>query len=136
MLSASSEKKLNECDPKLQSVIRTAAQYIDIVVSCGQRGKEEQDKAFAEKKSKTPWPKSKHNVLPPAIYSRAVDIAPLLRSQIPWSDRLMFYFTVGYIKAIADQLKVKIRLGADFNMDKDLHNDSFVDLPHIELMPE
>lgn len=134
MLSVNSDKILNECDPDLQRIIREAAIYIDLVVSCGKREKAEQDKAFAEKKSKTPWPKSKHNVLPPAIYSRAVDIAPLLRSKIPWNDRIMFYFTVGYIQAVADRLKIKIRLGADFNMDKDLHNDDFVDLPHIELV--
>jgi peptidoglycan L-alanyl-D-glutamate endopeptidase CwlK len=130
MLSKSSITKLNECHTDLQRLILVAAEYIDLVVVCGFRGEAEQNKAFAEKKSKLKWPNGKHNRLP----SDAVDIAPLKRSSIDWNDRLLYYFTIGYIQAVADNLGIKIRLGADFNMDKDLHNDSFVDLPHIELV--
>ena len=131
-LSNSSLAKLNECDPDLQRLIKAVSEHIDLVVTCGHRGQLEQDEAFSEGKSKLKWPNGKHNTLP----SEAVDIAPLKRSTIDWNDRLLFYFTVGYIQAVADELEIKIRLGADFNMDKDLHNDSFVDLPHIELREE
>jgi hypothetical protein len=128
-MSNSSKDKLSQCDPELQRLITAVSNYIDIVVSCGHRGKEDQDRAVAEHKSKTPYPTSKHNSLP----SRAVDVEPLKRSTIDWNDRILFYFTAGFIQCMADVLNIKIRLGADFNMDKDLHNDSFIDLPHIEL---
>ena len=48
--SKSSIKKLKQCHPYLQLVIHKAIQYFDFKVTCGYRGKVEQDKVFKSKK--------------------------------------------------------------------------------------
>ena len=48
------------------------------MIVCGHRNKEDQNKAFAEGKSKLKWPKGKHNKLP----SQAVDAAPYISGNI------------------------------------------------------
>lgn len=125
--SESSKKKLNTCEPKLQRLCYEAINIMDFTVLCGHRGKEEQDKAVAEGKSKTPYPNSKHNSSP----SKAVDLAPY---PIDWNDRERFVLLIGIIKGLAHAYGIKIRCGADFNGDMNFRNDSFVDLPHIELI--
>ena len=93
-------------------------------VICGYRGKEDQDKAFAEKKSKLKFPESKHNKKP----SLAVDIVPdpdRNPKTIAWADLNEFEIMCHTVESCADELDIKIRLGRDF---------SFVDFPHIELV--
>ena len=57
------------CEEKKKEAHYLIAEWFDAIkkeipdahLSCTFRGKEEQDKAFADKKSKAPWPKSAHN---------------------------------------------------------------------------
>jgi peptidoglycan LD-endopeptidase CwlK len=128
-LSNSSSDKLSQCHSELQRLVKAVEERIGLVVSCGHRGKDEQDRAVAEGQSKTPWPTSKHNSLP----SLAVDIEPLKRSQIDWNDKVFFYYFAGYVMAVADLIDVKVRWGGDWDSDRDLHDQSFFDLPHFEL---
>lgn len=127
MFSKRSLKEIETCHPDLQKILHEAIKYFDFAVTCGHRGKEDQNRAFAEGKSKLKWPNSKHNKVP----AMAVDCAPF---PIDWNKRHEFYFMQGLFLGIATQMGIKIRLGIDFNNDKNLRNDSFVDGPHIELV--
>lgn len=100
--------------------------HYDIVILCGFRGKDEQEKAVAEGKSKVHFPNSKHNVTP----SLAVDIAPY---PIDWNDMKRWWHLAGYVKATAERLGIKIRQGADWDGDNDFKDQKFIDLPHVEL---
>ncbi|MEK0326902.1 MAG: hypothetical protein QQN63_14490, partial [Nitrosopumilus sp.] len=99
----------------------------DISLLQGARGEEEQNEYFAKGTSKVRWPNSKHNSYP----SMAVDIAPY---PIDWDDRERFVYLAGIIKGIAATKDIAIRWGGDFNMNNDLHDQSFHDLPHFELI--
>lgn len=65
---------------------------IDVLIYCTWRGEEEQNKAFAEGKSKLKFPKSKHNAVDeegkPA--SRAFDAVPTKGNILLWSDSAKF----------------------------------------------
>lgn len=121
-----SKRRLAECHPDLQKLMNEVIKHYDIVILCGFRGKDEQDKAFREGKSKLAFPKSKHNVTP----SLAVDIAPY---PLDWNDLKRFWHLAGYVKATAERLGIKIRQGADWDGDNDFKDQKFVDLPHVEL---
>ncbi len=117
-LSTKGAQKLLECDPRLQVIVNELLEHMDISVLCGYRGKEDQDKAYAEGKSKLKFPLSKHNVTP----SLAVDIAP---SPIDWNDIGRFNTMLDKVQEIADKHKIKVRLGRTFR---------FKDYPHVELV--
>lgn len=115
-----SQKRLSECDEKLQLIFNEAIKEMDISIICGARDEEAQNKAFAENKSKLQYPNSKHNKIP----SQATDAAPYNKG-IDWSDIEAFNKMLDLIQKIADKHNIKIRLGRDF---------SFKDYPHVELV--
>ena len=41
---------------------------------------------------------------------------------------------VGFVEGVAAALGIKIRSGADWDMDRNVSDQSFIDLPHIELV--
>lgn len=129
--SQASQAKLATCDQRLQMIFNEVIQHVDCTILCGHRGKEDQDKAVAEKKSKTPWPTGKHNSTP----SMAVDVAPY---PIDWSSKskvlARFYFFAGYVKSVADSMNIKVRWGGDWDSDLDFTDQNFDDLPHFELV--
>lgn len=124
---ATSLKKLSECHPDLQKVCRKAIEIMDFTVLCGHRGKADQDKAIEAGASKVKYPKSKHNLYP----SVAVDLAPY---PVNWDDLYKFYLLAGVILAVAHSLDIKLRWGGDFNMNWDLGDQKFIDLPHFEVI--
>lgn len=124
--SKSSNDKLNTCHPLLQTLMREVVKNYDCTIICGHRGEKEQNEAFDNGFSKVKWPNSKHNQMP----SKAVDVLPY---PINWNDIRKHYHFIGYVKAVADRLGIKLRFGIDFNRDGNLNNDSFVDRPHVEL---
>lgn len=133
MLSGISIERLDTCHPALQRIVSAVAEEIPIQVICGHRNKEDQDKAFSEKKSKVKYPNSKHNTIP----SNAVDIAPLKivdgHRIIDWNDRDLFASLANLVFKYAYKFGVHIRWGGDFNMDgtKTINDDW--DLPHFEI---
>lgn len=127
VFSERSLELLKDCDERLVLLCKEVLKVLDISILVTYRNEVDQNKAFAEKKSKLKFPESKHNVIP----SLAVDVAPY---PLDWNDHKRFYFMVGVFKAKADSLGIKIRCGADFNNDNNLNNDGFIDLPHIELI--
>lgn len=132
-LGETSNAKLDTCHPDLQRLLRRVAERVNFTVICGHRSQSEQARAVAEGKSKTPWPKSKHNSLP----SQAVDIWPYTGG-INWADVPAAARLMGYVQAVADEMGIKIRLGMDWDMDwrsagKD-PGENFYDGPHLELV--
>lgn len=131
---------LSTVHPRLRAVADRALQLspTDFVVTDGLRGKEDQDRAVAEKRSKTPFPKSNHNKTSDPSWvgdrykaSDALDFMPLpLGYKAPasvWKGIATAFEQAGR------ELGIKVRWGGDWNMDGDKTlNDSW-DMPHVEL---
>jgi len=123
----SSSERLFTCHPDIQRLFNEVIKYYDCSVTCGHRSKEDQDKAFNEKKSKVQWPNSKHNSMP----SVAADVVPY---PIDWDDTRRFYMFVGIVRGVAAMMGIKIRCGADWDGDMEVKDQNFHDLPHFELV--
>lgn len=82
---------------------------LDVVALCGFRGEAEQNKAFAEGKSKKRWPESGHNRLP----SHAVDLAPY---PIDWKDRDRFLRLRGAIELVAARRGIRLKPLIDWDV--------------------
>lgn len=79
-----------------------------------------------EGRSKTKWPDSKHNSNP----SMGIDVAPY---PIDWNDIKRFYHFGGFVQSRAESLGIKLRWGGDWDSDRDLNDQTFMDLVHFEL---
>lgn len=128
--SANSKKRLAGCHPDLQRLFETVIKNYDCTIICGRRTPAEQARLYEIGRTKVRV--SKHNSLP----SMAVDVAPWHQQKphIRWDDLHSFYHFVGYVLATADQMGIKIRCGADWDGDNDIHDQRFHDLPHFELV--
>lgn len=115
--SSKSLSRLSTCHPDLQLLCNAVLQDMDITVLCGQRNETDQNKAFADGKSKLKFPNSAHNKTP----SLAVDCAPY---PVDFNDIKKFEAMCIMFELAADKLGIDIKLGRDF---------SFHDYPHIEL---
>ncbi len=124
-----SQERLATCDHRLQKLMERVVEKLDIMIVCGHRGRAEQDEAVRNGASKLNFPNSKHNSLP----SKAVDIAFWDGSKIVWDAKQAAY-VAGYIQAIADDMGIAIRLGADWDRDRNITDEKFIDLPHVELV--
>jgi peptidoglycan LD-endopeptidase CwlK len=133
--SSTSEHRLASCHPDLQRLLRRAIKYMDFAVIEGHRNKEDQNKYFAEGKSKLKWPNSKHNT----FLSEAVDICPWVPGRgLMWNSPQMFCLLAGVMKVSAEIEGVKIRWGGDWNGNnvpvQEDPSESFSDYPHFELV--
>lgn len=122
-----SKQHLSEAHPELQRLFNTVIKYYDCSVIEGYRSRIEQDKCFDGGKSKLRYPESKHNKIP----SQAVDVVPY---PIDWEDQARFYHFVGFVKALAIAMGIKIRCGADWDGDNTFKDQTFHDWPHFELV--
>lgn len=145
--SPQSAGRLSTCHEDLQKVFRRVLPQFDHTIECGRRGKEDQDKAVAEGRSKTPWPTGKHNSDP----SEAVDAMPWPYSYDDLDGKngtrrqtqalCRSYMFVGYVLATADEMFARgeisspLRSGADWDGDKNIDDQTFNDLPHFERRP-
>jgi peptidoglycan L-alanyl-D-glutamate endopeptidase CwlK len=125
-----SAANLATCHADLQTIMNELVKYQDVSVTCGRRGKSVQNDLFMRGKSTLRFPDSKHNALPTEL-SLAVDVQPY---PVNWNDLGSFYMMVGRIKQIADQKGIKIRVGADWDMDGKTDDQKFNDCPHVELV--
>ena len=135
--SETSKARLKTCHQDLQILFAHVIQEYDCTIICGHRDKEEQDKAFYAGYSKLKYPQSKHNKHP----SLAVDAAPFEKTHIDWSKSQILFFA-GFVKGVAYELYVtgvishRIRLGADWNQNNDIDDQTFLDAPHFEIIPD
>ena len=124
--SKKSKAKLNTCDKRLIELFNKVVKKFDCTIIEGHRSKDRQNKLFDEGKSKLQYPNGKHNATP----SMAVDVAPY---PIDWNDRERFTYFAGYVVGIAYQMGLKIRGGGDWDMDTQVKDNNFDDLPHFEI---
>jgi len=125
-----SKARLAGAHTDLQKVFNKVIKIYDCSIMVSHRGEIRQTDMFVSGRSQLKWPKSKHNSTP----SRAVDAVPY---PIDWADRdkakARFYYMAGIVKAVAHDLKVRIRWGGDWDSDMDFDDQTFDDLPHFEL---
>lgn len=144
-----SQELLDTCHGELRLLFSEVVKIVDCQVTCGRRGKVEQDSAFQEGRSKTPWPQSKHNAEAPNL-SNAADVTPFpvewpdeeflksltpeIRAKVIEYGRVMRSWGVfaGVTLCKAHDLKIPIRWGGDWDGDFDLKDQNFNDLPHFE----
>ncbi len=104
--------------PDLVKVVDEVSKEINLTLLCGHRNQEDQDRAFAEGKSKLKWPNSRHNTTP----SEAVDAAIY---PVNWNDIESFKKLGEVMKRCAAKVGVEIEHGGDW-----VH---FKDWPHFQL---
>ena len=128
--------KKAQLHPDLAHVLDLAIQVIDFSIIEAWRSKEDQNKYYDQGRSKLRWPKSKHNTKsnkPGKVL--AVDILPYPGGWDTSEENMKkFYFLMGIIKGIAGIEGIKVRFGLDWNSNNVFSDQSFHDLPHIELV--
>ena len=125
-----SKKNLETCHPHLQKIFNEVIKHYDCTVTCGHRGKEDQNKAFDEGRSNARYPKGKHNNSP----STAVDIYPY-PIDFENYDRLSHF--AGFVLGIANSMGIKLRWGRDWHQEfwtKKKDTTKLKDYPHFELV--
>jgi len=146
----SSTERLNTLDPRLKAILNEVIKYFDFSIIEGHRPVPRQYELYRQgrklladgtyvKTGKTVTNidgykvKGKHNYTP----SLAVDVAPY---PIDFSNkgkaRERFYFLMGMIKMEAEKQGVKIRFGLDWDGDNIYDDQSFDDLPHLEIIDD
>ena len=131
--SQESFSKLSTCHLDLQAVFFEVIHTIDCTILEGHRNQQDQDKAYADGKSKLQWPHGKHNSTP----SLAVDVAPY---PVNFKDTQRFFYFAGFVKGVAEGLKIQgkithnIRWGGDWNSDNKFDDNKFNDFVHFELI--
>ncbi|WP_067517878.1 M15 family metallopeptidase [Endozoicomonas ascidiicola] len=122
-----SRDNLDQCHPDLQRLFNDVVRHFDCSVICGHRGKAEQEAVFKAGKSKARFGESKHNHVP----SMAVDVVPY---PVDWQDRERFAMFAGFVLGRAIELGVNVRWGGDWDRDTKTADETFLDMPHFELM--
>jgi peptidoglycan L-alanyl-D-glutamate endopeptidase CwlK len=135
-----SKKRLSSCHKDLQIIFNEVVKLYDCIILEGHRSIKRQQRLYKEGKSKIDGinKKGKHNHTP----SMAVDVAPYFKDipHVRWNDTKSFYLFAGYVIGISDILyknniiSHKIRWGGDWDSDKDIHDQTFNDLVHFELI--
>ena len=151
---AASKAKLETCHPLIRRIAEEGIRYVDFtVLHLGAwRSAEVQNELFQSGKSKVEWPKSKHNYVATeedvaagyaphvgAPLSRAIDVAMWHPDQphVKWERRGEFYMLGGFLRGIGEMLLPEgwsVRLGADWDRDGYTDDQTFHDLPHVELI--
>lgn len=125
-----SAKRLETAHPLLRKLMEEAIKQYAFIVADSQRGRIAQEKAFAQGHSKVHFGSSAHNWAP----ALALDLWPA-----PFDPNVnheeFHILQLQIIKPLAVKMGIPIRQGIDFNMDGNLSNDKWDDLPHIELHP-
>ena len=123
-----SQQRLSSCHVDLKRVFEEVLKRgFDHSILCGHRDEQEQNRAYEYGYTRLRYPNSKHNKLP----STAIDVVPY---PIDWTDLKRICYFAGYVKSIADTLGVNIVWGGDWDNDYTLKDQSFVDMPHFELV--
>lgn len=140
--SRSSQEKLMTLHPDLQLILYKLIEMYDFTIIEGHRTQETQQQYYREGKSTLDGvhKKSKHQSFP----SMAVDIMPYKHGTNAFEDnekeRARFYTMMGMLKAIAFRLKEdgviehSVRFGMDWDGDDTFRDQTFDDLPHVELV--
>jgi peptidoglycan L-alanyl-D-glutamate endopeptidase CwlK len=127
-------QRLDGVNASLAAIVQRAVKAVpfDVIVVEGLRTKARQADLFAQGRTKpgkvVTWTlDSKH------IEGRAVDLAPMKDGEIDWSDPKKFDAINTAMQAAAREANVKIRWGADWDMDGRPRERGESDSPHWEL---
>ena len=128
--SKKSLDKLKTCHRDLQTLAHEVMklQLFDFGIACGFRSKKDQE--FAIQQGKSLLKEGKHNVSP----SKAMDVFVVNDGLIEWNNYPSWYMAIGVFIAVAKQLGIQIRCGADWDGDFDTRDQTFNDIGHIELI--
>lgn len=150
--SSHSKRELATCHPHLRRVAEEAIRYVDYRVLEGYRSEQAQNRAYRTGRSTLQYPGSKHNRTATEADVRqgfagqageplswAVDVAIYHYDDphIRWGLRGEFYMLGGLFRGIGAMILPSgwgIRLGADWDSDGYTSDQSFHDLPHVELV--
>jgi len=130
-----SRERLATVKGDLRRALERALDYglMDITITQGVRSREEQERFFAEKKTKVHWPDSRHNILNGGDLAEAADAAPYVNGG-PSYNYNHCCFLAGLVLAAAAELGVTVRWGGNWDMDGEPVTDQdFQDLVHFEL---
>lgn len=125
--SSYSMNNLNTCRLDLQRVLHVVVKNFDCRVTCGRRGREEQEQAFNDGTSKAHYGQSPHNY----EESFAVDVTPY---PVDYDDRERQALFAGYMLATAAAMGIELKWGGDWDRDTHLSDNRFDDFPHFELV--
>jgi len=142
--SKRSKEQLETLHIDLQTLLNEVIKIFDISIIEGYRSLKRQQELFNSKPPKTKIDGvtiiGKHNHKP----SLAADIVPYKKNINPFDNNnrnlARFYYMMGIVKAIASRLKREgkmihsIRFGLDWNGNEIFTDQSFHDLPHVELI--
>ena len=132
--SERSREALGTADVELQRLFNEVIMHIDCSVIYGLRTLEQQKDLYAQGRTRPGRivtnldginKRSKHQD------GLAVDVVPY---PIDWDNRERFVHFAGFVRGIAGTMNIKIRWGGDWDGDNDLHDQSWMDLPHFELI--
>tara|TARA_Y100000310_G_C20344142_1_gene651219 strand:+ start:311 stop:706 length:396 start_codon:yes stop_codon:yes gene_type:complete len=125
--SKKSLDRLSTCDVRLFNIFTEVVKHFDCTVLEGYRDFDTQFKYWQQNKTKVQYPDSKHNKQP----SLAVDAIPY---PVDWQDRERMCYFAGHVMAIAKTMfNTTLRWGGDWDLDTDLADNKFDDLPHFEI---
>ena len=124
--SKKSKERLASCDERLQDVFNEVINYVDCSILEGHRSKERQNKLYDENRTKVKYPNGRHNSSP----SKAVDVTPY---PVDWEDRERQTLFAGFVLGLARNMGIRLRWGADWDMDFQVMDNRFDDFPHFEV---
>ena len=122
--SRSSAQRLATCHADIRKVCEQLIKTFDFSVTCGHRGKADQDAAYKAGNSKVRFPNSAHNKLP----SLAVDMVPY---PVDWNDIGRFKEMAAAFFAVANLLKERGEITHEFEWGGNWR--TLKDYPHFEV---
>jgi peptidoglycan L-alanyl-D-glutamate endopeptidase CwlK len=147
-------ERLKTCDIRLVELFTEVVKEFDCIVLEGARDKKTQERYFQEGTSKLSWPDSKHNVEFPDK-SLAIDVIPYPINRVfendLWGHGRDYYTAVpnilryivhnierwfkfgGYVLGVAQQMRIPLTWGGDWDEDNQMSDHRLDDLPHFEL---
>lgn len=158
-----SSSELITCCQEIQEVANIVILTFNHSVIQGARGKEEQNSLFSKGYSKLQWPDSKHNITADQPKSDAIDVWPFTKrwgalsgdpgrtleiaKEIKRDDETLaeaevrawnfvyksFSLQAGFYIGIASVLGYKFKWLGDIDGDGDMLDQSWFDLPHIQI---
>ena len=145
---SNSKKEIATLHHDLQIIVAGLIEIYDHSVEQGARTVDQQIANIRRKVSKTldsrHIPRDENGRYDPTKPCIAVDLVPWQKGVNPWPQdddppkrrsklKGRFYFMQGIVRQIAHQENIEIRQGQDWDRDNDFMDQTFDDLPHLEL---
>lgn len=151
--SNTSLARLLSCTENIQRVFIKVVNRFDCTILEGYRSKVRQNSLYDQGRSQVRYPKGKHNKNPseavdaapyPLDWTTSPDVMKKMQENYGISDSVMFelqsaidnqcrwHYFAGYVLATGHSMGIELRWGGDWDMDYDIDDNRFDDLPHFE----